>query len=89
MTISAAFVLFAVIWFLTLFIMLPLNIKTQNENGTIAQGTPPSAPTNPNVKTKMMWTTVIATLIWLPVCLIIIFELITISDINFYNRLNG
>ncbi len=89
MTISAALVLFAIIWFLTLFIMLPLNIKTQNENGTIAQGTPPSAPTNPNVKTKMMWTTVIATLIWLPVCSIIIFELITISDINFYNRLNG
>ena len=89
MTISAALVLFAIIWFLTLFIMLPLNIKTQNENGTIAQGTPPSAPTNPNVKTKMMWTTVIAILIWLPVCSIIIFELITISDINFYNRLNG
>ena len=89
MTISAAFVLFAVIWFLTLFIILPLKIKTQNEQGTIAQGTPPSAPTNPNVKTKMLLTTVIATLIWLPVCSIIIFEIITISDVNFYNKLRG
>ena len=87
MTISAAFVLFAVIWFLTLFIMLPLKIKTQNDQGTITQGTPASAPINPNVKTKMFWTTVITTLIWFPVCSIIIFEIVTISDINFYNML--
>ncbi|MDG2473668.1 MAG: DUF1467 family protein, partial [Paracoccaceae bacterium] len=53
MTISAAFVLFAVIWFLTLFIILPLNIKTQNDFGTVIHGTPSSAPTNPHVKRKM------------------------------------
>ena len=67
MTISAAFVLFAVIWFLTLFILLPLNIKTQEEIGTIAEGTPSSAPTNPKVKKKMFWTTIITILIWIPV----------------------
>ena len=87
MTISAALVLFAVIWFLTLFIILPLNIRTQNEQGTIAQGTPASAPTNPNMKAKMLWTTIVATLIWLPVCSIIIFEIITIADVNFYDKL--
>ena len=53
MTISAAFVLFAVIWFLTLFILLPLNLKTQEEIGSIVDGTPSSAPTNPKVKKKM------------------------------------
>ena len=87
MTISAAFVLFAVIWFLTLFILLPLNIKTQKDLGNIAEGTPPSAPTNPRVKIKMFWTTIITTLIWVPICLIIIFEIVTISDINFYDKL--
>ena len=89
MTISAAFVLFAVIWFLTLFIILPLNIKTQNDFGTVIHGTPSSAPTNPHVKRKMFWTTIITTLIWIPICLIIIFEIVTIADINFYDKLRG
>lgn len=87
MTISAAFVLFAVIWFLTLFIILPLNIKTQNDVGSIAEGTPASAPTNPQLKTKILWTTLITFLIWIPLCFVIVFEIVSISDINFYNKL--
>lgn len=87
MTISAAFVLFAVIWFLLLFIILPLRIKTQNDLGNTIEGTPASAPTNPRVKIKMFWTTVLTTIIWIPLCLIIMFEIISISDLNFYNRL--
>ena len=87
MTISAAFVLFAVIWFLTLFILLPLNLKTQEEIGSIVDGTPSSAPTNPKVKKKMFWTTIITILLWIPICTIISFEMITISDINFYDKL--
>jgi predicted secreted protein len=87
MTISAAFVLYAVIWFLTLLVILPLNLKTQNDIGTVSNGTPPSAPEDPRIKNKMFWTTVITTLMWIPVCLIIIFEVITISDLNFYGKL--
>ncbi len=89
MTISAAFVLFAVIWFLTLFVVLPLNIITQNDLGNVADGTPPSAPTNPQLKRKMLWTTVITVAIWIPLCVIIIFGFVTISDINFYSKLRS
>ena len=46
-------------------------------------------PTDPKIKRKLFLTTIIATIIWVPVCLIIIFEVITISDINFYNKLRG
>ena len=87
MTISAAFVLFAVIWFLTLFIILPLNITTQNDLGNVTDGTPSSAPTNPRLKRKMLLTTLITVTLWIPICLIIIFEVITISDLNFYDKL--
>ena len=89
MTITAALVLFAVIWFLLLFIILPLNIKTQNDLGKVIEGTAPSAPVNPRVKTKMFWTTIITIILWVPIFLIISFELITISDINFYNKFRG
>ena len=44
MTITSAFVLFAVIWFLTFLIVIPFKIKTQGDLGTIAAGTQAGAP---------------------------------------------
>ncbi|MEE2774564.1 MAG: DUF1467 family protein [Pseudomonadota bacterium] len=84
MTISAALVLYAVLWFLILFIILPLKIKTQEEIGNVTDGTPASAPENPKIKTKMLWVTFISAIIWIPIFLIIVFELVTISDLNFF-----
>ena len=55
MTITAALVLFAVLWFLILFIALPINLKTQRESGEVIEGTPSSAPENPQIKKKMFW----------------------------------
>jgi predicted secreted protein len=52
MTITASLVLFAVFWFLILFIILPLNIKTQQEEVKRSYGTPTSAPINANIKKK-------------------------------------
>ena len=87
MTISAAFVLFSVLWFLILFIILPLNLKTQQEKGFIVDGTPASAPYNPRMKKKFLLVTVITLVIWLPICLIIMSGFLTISDLDFYDRL--
>ncbi len=40
MAITSAMVLFAVIWFATLFLILPIRLKTQAEAGDIVPGTP-------------------------------------------------
>ena len=88
MTISAACVLFAVIWFLVLFIILPLKLVSQSETGHITSGTPPSAPENPNLKRKIILTTFIAFIVWSPLCVIIVFELITMKDLDFYGFLD-
>ena len=53
MTITAAIVLFAVIWFMVLFICLPLKVKTQGDSGNIVPGTPESAPENGDLKNKL------------------------------------
>ena len=89
MTISAALVLYAVLWFLILFIVLPLKIKTQEEIGNIADGTPASAPENPKIKTKMLWVTIISDLLWIPVFSIIVLELVTVTDLNFFGNLRS
>ncbi len=88
MTISAALVLYAVIWFLMLFVILPLKLVSQNESGDVTDGTPASAPINPNLKRKMLLVTGIAIAIWIPICLIIVFEILTLSHLDFYGILN-
>ena len=65
MTITASIVLFAVFWFLILFVVLPLNIKTQGEEGKNSYGTPSSAPINVNIKKKMLLVTLFTIILWL------------------------
>ncbi len=87
MTISAAIVLLAVIWFLLLFIALPLNIKTQKESGTTVPGTPSSAPENLNLKKKIIMVSIFTIIIWVPIISLIMSGLLTISDLDFFNKL--
>ena len=89
MTITSAFVLFAVIWFLTFLIVIPFKIKTQGDLGTIAAGTQAGAPEVHNLRKKAILTTGVTIVIWLIIALIIIFEIITIDDIDLFRRLAG
>ena len=41
MTITSAIVLLSVYWFVVLFIVLPINITTQNDEQNIIEGTAP------------------------------------------------
>ena len=87
MTITAAFVLFAVIWFLTLFVALPIRVRTQGEAGEIVPGTPASAPVDPMLRRKFLWVTVIATVLWLAICAVILFGGLTVRDIDVWGRM--
>lgn len=88
MTITSALVLFAVIWFLLLFMALPLGQKSQEEDGERVPGTPASAPVNPMVGKKMFWVTVVTVIIWVPLCLFIVYGPLTMKDLDFYGRMN-
>lgn len=79
-------VLFAVIWFMCLFIALPLRIKSQQEYGEIVPGTPASAPTNPQLKKKTIYVTIVTFILWIVLVYIISSGLIRVQDIAFFNR---
>ncbi|MHA1128208.1 MAG: DUF1467 family protein [Alphaproteobacteria bacterium] len=87
MAITSALVLFAVIWFMLLLMALPLRMKSQEEDGVVVPGTPASAPVDPMIKKKMFWVTVVTFVLWVPLCWFIISGILTIEDIDFYNRL--
>ena len=46
MSIVSAIVLYAVLWFLTLFVVLPIRLETQGDRGEIVPGTHAGAPSN-------------------------------------------
>ena len=71
MTITSAIVLLSVYWFIILFIILPINVTTQNDERNIIEGTAPSSPVNPNLKRKFSFTTIVSIILWIPTCLII------------------
>ena len=71
MTITSAIVLLSVYWFVVLFIVLPINITTQNDGQNIIEGTAPSSPVDPNLKRKFSITTVVSVILWIPTCLAI------------------
>ena len=89
MSITAAFVLFAVVWFMLFLMILPLRLKTQGENGSIVPGTHASAPENPDIKRKAKITTMIAFVVWAVLAGIILSGMITVRDFDWMNQLDG
>jgi predicted secreted protein len=87
MTITAAIVMFAVCWFMTFFVVLPLRFKSQSDAGEVVPGTPKSAPSGFVVKRKAWITTIAATIIWVILCSIILSGKITVRDFDFMGRM--
>ncbi|MEW2917513.1 MULTISPECIES: DUF1467 family protein [Ruegeria] len=87
MTITAALVLFAVIWFMTLLVVLPIRIKTQGDLGDIVPGTHAGAPEVHHMKKKMWITTGISVVLWAVIAGIIISGVISVRDFDWLNQL--
>ena len=87
MTISAAFVLYVVSWFMVFFVVLPLRNTSQGDAGAVVPGTPSSAPAGFVVKRKAKITTIAATIVWAILCAIILSGVISIRDIDWMNRM--
>jgi predicted secreted protein len=89
MAIGSALVLLAVCWFMVLFVILPIRLTTQGEQGEIVPGTPEGAPYQVNLKRKLLLTTIWALVVWAVICAVIISGVINLSEIEFFNRLGG
>jgi predicted secreted protein len=87
MSITAAIVLFAVVWFMVFFIVLPLRLTTQGDAGEVVPGTPKSAPTTEIVGRKAKITTLVALVVWAILAGIIISGAITVRDFDFLGKL--
>ena len=56
---------FMILWWLSLFIVLPIGVRGQAEEGTIEEGTEPGAPVRSNMIRNVIWATGLAILFFL------------------------
>lgn len=82
MAITSAIVLYAIIWFMTFLIVIPFRLQTQGDVGEVVEGTHAGAPQVHNLKRKAWLTTGIAFVLWVIIASIILFEVVTVRDID-------
>jgi predicted secreted protein len=55
--------IYFIVWWITLFCILPLGVRTQAEAGDIVPGSAPSAPVKPQLLMKAGLTTIVAAIV--------------------------
>ncbi|MGE0564557.1 MAG: DUF1467 family protein [Pseudolabrys sp.] len=73
--------IYFLIWWIALFAVLPWGVRSQHEEGAFQEGTDPGAPVGPRIWMKLLWTTVVASVVFLALYLIYRFEIITMDDL--------
>jgi predicted secreted protein len=89
MGITSAIVLFAVIWFLTFLVVIPIRLETQGDRGEIVPGTHAGSPEVHNLRRKAWITTGISVVLWLIIAGIILSGWITLEDIDWFDRMGS
>ena len=64
MSTTTAIAIYFLIWWITLFAVLPWGVRNQEESGEVTPGTDPGAPATHRVWHKLGWTTVVATTVF-------------------------
>ncbi len=82
MGITSGIVLFAVLWFLTFLVVIPIRLQTQGDVGKVVPGTHAGSPEVHNLKRKAWITTGIAAVLWAILAFVILSGAITVRDID-------
>ncbi len=67
MTIGGGMALYFVVWWTALFAILPFGVRSQAEEGEVTAGSDPGAPALPALNEKAIWTTLLASLVFIAV----------------------
>lgn len=88
MSIASAIVLYAVTWFMVFFVVLPIGLSTQGDEGEVVPGTHESSPARFPLKRKLWQTTLWGTLIWALLAAIILSGWISVRDFDWFGRMS-
>jgi predicted secreted protein len=80
MGIAGSLMVISIFWWLAFFMMLPIGVRSQLEDGTVVPGTEPSAPTAPRLWKKALWALGLALGGWAVLFSLIEFQLVSLDD---------
>ena len=89
MSVTSAIVLYAVIWFLTLFCVIPIRLRTQGDEGRKIRGTHAGSPENPQMGKRALIATGVAFAVWVVAVGIVLSGWVTLDDIDLFTRFGG
>lgn len=87
MSLTGGIIIYATLWFLTLFIVVMVGQRSQQDAGEVVPGTPAGAPADLQVRPTVIKTTAIATLLWAVLAAVIFSGLITRADVMGFDQL--
>lgn len=88
MGVVSGLVLFAVVWFMVLFVVLPIRLETQGDVGEKVEGTHAGSPaTGFSMKRRIRLTTIWAIPIWAVIAGVIVWGDIGVRDIDIFGRM--
>ena len=88
MGIVSGIVLYAAMWFMVLFVVLPIRLETQGDRGEVVPGTPEGAPANVNLKRKLKIVSLVTAALWVVVAAVVLSGAISVSDLDWTRSLD-
>ena len=89
MAITSAVVMFAVIWFLVLFVVIPIRLETQGDRGMVLRGTHAGSPADPQMWKRARITTLVTLVLWGIAVTVISMGWVGIADFDLFTRFGG
>lgn len=81
MSVTTAIAIYFLIWWVVLFAVLPFGVRSQHETEEVSPGTDPGAPAIPYLGAKLLWTTLVSSIVFAICYVVYVNRLVTLDDI--------
>jgi predicted secreted protein len=78
---TSAIAIYFVLWWIVLFAILPWGVRSQEESGSVSPGTDPGAPLIPALWRKIVWTTIVSTVVFAVAALLFQYRIVTLESL--------
>jgi predicted secreted protein len=82
MSLATGIAIYFIIWWVVLFAVLPWGVRSQMEGDEIVSGSDPGAPVIPRLWWKLLWTTVVAGVVFAICAAVYINRLVTLEGLS-------
>jgi predicted secreted protein len=82
MSVTTAIAIYFIIWWVVLFTVLPFGVRNAAEAGeTVEAGNDPGAPTVPALGRKLIWTTIVSSVVFAICWALYVYRLVSLEDL--------